>query len=140
MTEKMEVLVVGARGDLGRDVAAAFARTASVQAVDVEAGVDLADERAVASWIGNLEVQPRVVVNCAAWTDTRAEEETPAGREAGFKLNVLAPRALAMASKSVGFKLVHVSTDEVFSQHSRGSGWLGFFKPGDHELPVSVYG
>lgn len=148
MADGKRVLVVGARGDLGRDVVellekragAARSGIASVQSIDVEAGIDLADEAATLAWLGSLEVQPDVVANCAAWTDTKAEEETAAGREAGFKLNVLAPRSLARASKKLGFKLVHVSTDEVFSQHCRGSGWLGFFRPGDRELPVSVYG
>lgn len=146
--EEKKVLVVGSKGDLGRDVVAllqskaeqARSGIASVQGIDVEAGVDFADEKSVDSFFESLEEQPSVVVNCAAWTDTKAEEETAAGREAGFKLNVLAPRVLARASRKFGFRLVHVSTDEVFSQHCRGSGWLGFFRPGDVELPVSVYG
>lgn len=147
MVEK-KVLVVGANGDLGRDVVALLeskvgetrSGIASVQGIDVEAGVDLSDEKSTTAFFESLEEQPDVVVDCAAWTDTKAEEETPAGREAGFKLNVLAPRTLARASRTFGFRLVHVSTDEVFSQHCRGSGWLGFFRPGDVELPVSVYG
>ena len=56
--------------------------------------------------------KPYALVNCAAYTNV---DECESFKEAAFKVNSLGPRNLAIACEKFGVKLVHISTDYVFS-------------------------
>lgn len=56
--------------------------------------------------------KPYALINCAAYTNVDACEEF---KDAAFRVNCLGPRNLAIACEKFGVKLVHVSTDYVFS-------------------------
>jgi len=78
------------------------------------------------------ENEPSVVVNCAAWTDVDGAETN---QDRAFAVNALGAKYLALASKHIGAKLVHISTDYVFSGEN-DAPWQE-----DAELnPASVYG
>jgi dTDP-4-dehydrorhamnose reductase len=75
---------------------------------------------------------PSVVVNAAAWTDVD-QAETDKGR--AFQVNAEGPLNLAVATKGIGAKFAHISTDYVFSKGPRGP-----WQENDSPAPESVYG
>jgi dTDP-4-dehydrorhamnose reductase len=78
------------------------------------------------------ELSPKVVINCAAWTDVDGAE---ASEEKAFLVNSQGVENIAKATKACGAKLVHISTDYVFSGHS-DEPW----KEADLKQPLSAYG
>lgn len=106
----MRVLVTGAYGMLGREVVAA-ARGAGhdTEARDVDT-LDITDAAALAAALADLD--PDVVVNCAAWTDVDGAEER---EDAALRLNGEAPGTLARATAAAGVRIVQISTDYVFA-------------------------
>jgi dTDP-4-dehydrorhamnose reductase len=101
------------------------------------ARVDITDREAVQSCL--REMQPHVVVNAAADTDvTQAWRD--AGQEDGpcFRVNAVGPENVATACEAAGVRLVHISTDYVFSGQSAepydecsppdATDWYGFTK------------
>ena len=78
------------------------------------------------------QVSPTVIINCAAWTDVDAAEtnETLAS-----KVNRDGVENIALAAKGLGAKLIHVSTDYVFSGESE-TPW----QVADEINPQSAYG
>jgi dTDP-4-dehydrorhamnose reductase len=78
------------------------------------------------------DLSPKVIINCAAWTDVDGAEtnEIEASR-----VNGEGAENLALAAKSCGANLIHVSTDYVFSGESK-SPW----QTGDAINPQSAYG
>ena len=78
------------------------------------------------------KISPAVIINCAAWTDVDGAEshELDASR-----VNSDGPENLALASKLCNSKLIHVSTDYVFSGESE-TPW----QVADEINPQSAYG
>jgi dTDP-4-dehydrorhamnose reductase len=100
-------LVTGARGMLGHDLVARLAGGAGVTALGRE-DLDVTDPEAVGDAVHGHDV----VVNCAAWTDVDgAETREPEAT----RVNADGPRLLAAACREAGARLVHLSTDYVFS-------------------------
>lgn len=80
-----------------------------------------------------------VVVNCAAYTAVDAAESD---QQRAFAVNATGPEQIANACARVGARLIHISTDYVFSGDFGGAGSQG---PHPYELddatgPLSVYG
>jgi len=99
-------LVTGAGGMLGRDLVDALA----AREVDglTHADLDITDSAAVEKATDGYDV----VVNTAAWTAVDAAEDH---EPEAFAVNALGPARLAAACARTGARLVHVSTDYVFS-------------------------
>jgi dTDP-4-dehydrorhamnose reductase len=78
------------------------------------------------------DLSPKLIINCAAWTDVDGAEtnELQASR-----VNGDGAENLAIVAKNCGAKLIHVSTDYVFSGESK-SPW----QTGDRINPKSAYG
>ena len=113
MIARETILVTGARGQLGAELAAALAPLGYVVALD-RAALDLADADAIVRVV--RDVAPAWIVNAAAYTAVdRAESE----RERAFAVNASAPGVLAAAAKRHGAILVHYSTDYVFDGSQR---------------------
>ena len=106
----MRVLITGAGGMLGRDVAAAFtAAGAAVAALD-RAALDVTDAGGTAAAV--REHRPDVVVNCAAYTDVdRAEAE----EDHALAVNGAGAGNVAAAAAAAAARTIHVSTDYVFA-------------------------
>lgn len=104
------VLVVGAAGQLGTDLVQALRTQAEydVHGVDLPA-IDITDPESVAAVFA--AALPAVVVNCAAYTAVDAAETH---EDLALRVNGLGPRLLAEGCRSVGARLVHLSTDYVF--------------------------
>ncbi|CAL9347064.1 dTDP-4-dehydrorhamnose reductase [Streptomyces sp. Tu 3180] len=127
----MTWLVTGAGGMLGRDVVGELTRRGErVTGLDRTAlDITRADavERALA------EHRPALVVNCAAYT---AVDDAETDEERATAVNGDGPRLLARACAAHGARLVHVSTDYVFSGDARTAPY-----PEDHPTaPRTAYG
>lgn len=102
------ILLFGANGQVGHETIAAAGDAVAITPL-TRADTDLSVAGAAAAAIARL--QPDVVINAAAWTAVdKAEAEADAAR----RLNALAPAEIAAASRDVGARLVHLSTDYVF--------------------------
>ena len=125
----MRVLVTGAGGQLGHDVAARFAAHHDVIAA-TRSQLDIGDRDAALGAITAL--RPAVIVNCGAWTaDDACESES----DRAYRDNALAVRWVADGARRVDAFVVHISTDYVFRGDKAGA-YLEWDEPG----PQSVYG
>lgn len=121
------ILVVGAGGMLGRDMMAALGNSA--RGVDID-DIDITSLESTERVLKTL--RPRAVVNCAAYTDVDGCESNV---ETAMQVNGEGVAHLAMASREIGARLVHVSTDYVFDG-GKGSPYL----EDDPPRPLNVYG
>ena len=102
------ILLTGAGGQLGRDLAVALPACGTVIACD-RAALDVADAAAVARTV--RAAAPDFIVNAAAYT---AVDRAEAERDAAFAINGEAPGVLAAEARRAGAVLIHYSTDYVF--------------------------
>lgn len=103
-------LVIGAGGLLGRELTTALRQRGYHVLGPSRHELDITEPGAADRFLA-LHA-PGIVVNCAAWTDVDGAEkhETQAHR-----LNGIAPRHLARACAASRIRLLHLSTDYVFS-------------------------
>lgn len=121
--------IPGGTGMLGARLAADAIATHEVVTTGHEH--DIADAAAVARFLD--ERGPfDVVVNCAAFTAVDLAETE---RDAAMRVNAVGPAVLAQACAARGIRLVHVSTDYVFS----GSGDRPL-REDDATGPTGAYG
>ena len=108
----MRIAVLGAAGQLGRDLCPRLAELGAVVPLSrADINLDPGHHDAISAAVAALK--PDVFVNCAAYNFVdKAESE--AERETAFRVNASAPRVLASACADVGAKFVHFSTDYVF--------------------------
>ena len=122
-------LVLGAGGQLGKALRAAYAGDTSVEFAD-RSDFDVSDP---ASFTGRNWRRYSAIINAAAYTAVD-EAETDEGRSAAWALNVTAVAELSKISARYGLVLVHVSSDYVFDgsmkSHSEDEG----------PAPLGVYG
>ncbi|MCE5230234.1 dTDP-4-dehydrorhamnose reductase, partial [bacterium] len=122
--KKTTVLIVGARGMLGRDLVARLGECAI--GLDLPE-CDITKPGQVAAALD--QYQPTTLVNCAAYTAVdKAEEQQDLAR----KLNADAVELLAQAAKQRGIHFITISTDYVF--HGGGD------QPFPEDAPESAYG
>jgi len=129
----MKTLVIGAEGQLGTDVCAAFADGEVLRAgrSGGEHRIDIADEAAVSRLIVR-DLRPDVVVNTAAFHNVPLCEEDPTS---AWAVNASGAKTLATACHEAGARLIHISTDYVF-----GNGGSKPYTESDREAPLSTYG
>lgn len=123
------ILIVGAEGQVGRELQRAFAGTGEILCRDRES-MDLA----IADQVRQLvrDTAPDLILNAAAYTAVDRAESEP---ELARAINCEAPRILAEEAFRRGILLVHYSTDYVFDGAKPGP-WIETDKPG----PLNVYG
>ncbi len=140
----MKILITGCKGQLGTELQKQLRlgkselgpipeklRSATVIPVDLPE-LDISDYRAVVEFVRRHH--PDVIINCAAYTNVDGCETH---HDDAFKANAIGPRNLAQAAEKVGARLVHVSTDYVFSGRENGG------VPHDEAAlpgPISAYG
>ncbi|MHB9857283.1 dTDP-4-dehydrorhamnose reductase [Streptomyces sp. YIM S03343] len=127
----MRWLVTGAGGMLGHDVVAELLTRGNLVVGPDRSALDITDPDAVSQAF--REHRFDVVVNCAAYTAVDAAETDEA---TALTVNGDGPGVLARACAEHGVKLVHVSTDYVFSGEPRDTPY-----PEDHPTgPRTAYG
>ena len=147
----MKIFVTGVGGQLGHDVVnEAAARGYETAASDIQpaySGVadgtaaaaapyyqlDITDRSAVDRTV--REINPDVIIHCAAWTavDAAEDEENRAKVDA---INHLGTEYIAEAAKAVDAKMVYISTDYVFD----GKGERPWHPDDKNYAPLNVYG
>jgi dTDP-4-dehydrorhamnose reductase len=127
--ERPRVLVTGASGMLGSDLAPALAGAGYEVFPRPRADLDVTDEREVAAAF--RDVDPHVVVNCAAFTKVDACETDPEA----WTVNVRGVKLLARECRRRATRLVQISTDFVFDGEKREP-----YGEADETAPLSTYG
>ena len=127
--DRPRILITGAEGQLGWELARAFAPMGKVFAFD-RAGLDLLDPDAIRARC--REVRPSLLLNAGAYTAVdKAESEA----ELATRINAEAPGILAEEANRLGAPLIHYSTDYVFDGNATVP-----YQEGDATAPQSVYG
>lgn len=143
----MRVLVLGASGMIGSTVLRVLSEKqdwevfGSVRDESVKrffsasikerlrAGIDVEHQNSLVNILD--QIRPDVVVNCAGLTKHKPEAEDPL---VSIPINTLMPHRLAGLCKLIGARLIHVSTDCVFS------GEKGGYTENDFADARDVYG
>lgn len=127
----MRVLITGGTGQLGSELARAFAASGSWEVVAPgHAALDVGDRDAVLQ--ATEAAGPDVVVHAGAWTAVDACESDP---DRAFRVNALGTRHVAEGARRAGAHLCYVSTDYVFDGEA-DRPYTEWDDPG----PRSVYG
>ncbi|GAB3440801.1 dTDP-4-dehydrorhamnose reductase [Streptomonospora sediminis] len=103
-------LVTGAGGMLARDLLACLADRGEDAVGLTRRELDVTDRAAVRRTLRCL--RPATVVNCAAWT---AVDDAEAAEDAALRTNGAAVGNVARGCAEIGARLLHLSTDYVFS-------------------------
>lgn len=110
------ILVTGCNGQLGRAVNEIYKGSDEFELYNTDFNVDGVESLDITDVDNVIElfdkVRPYGVINCAAHT---AVDLCEVQKDLAYKINAIGPRNLSIASKKVGSKLVHISTDYVFS-------------------------
>lgn len=128
-TGKPRILITGGNGQLGWELARAFAPMGEVFAFD-RAGLDLSDPDALRTRC--RELRPALLVNAGAYTAVDKAESEP---ELAMRINGEAPGILAEEANRLGAPLIHYSTDYVFDGNATVP-----YREDDATAPQSVYG
>ena len=123
------ILIVGAAGQLGRELQRTFSGAGELICLDRNI-LELADENRVRETVRSLA--PDVILNAAAYTAVDRAESEP---HVAAAINTQAPRILAEEAQRRNALLIHYSTDYVFDGSKLGP-WLET----DQTNPLSVYG
>jgi dTDP-4-dehydrorhamnose reductase len=127
----LRILITGAGGQLGTDLAARFGRERHHDVVAAtRRQLDVGDRDAVLQAITGWE--PDLIVHAAAWTAVDACEADP---DRAWRDNALGARHVADGARRCGAHMVHVSTDYVFDGQSPHP-----YTEWDRPNPQSMYG
>jgi dTDP-4-dehydrorhamnose reductase len=105
----MNVLVIGAAGQLGQEMASRLAAEHTVTVL-TRGDVDLRQHREVAERVRQLA--PDVIVNCSGYNNVDQAEQD---QELALDVNGFVVRTLAQAAADLGALLVQYSSDFVFA-------------------------
>lgn len=124
------LLIVGAKGQLGRELTDEASRHNNVIVAAGREDLDITQAEAVRRVVG--EALPRAIINCAAYT---AVDKAESDSDAAHAINALGPEYLARAAAEHGIPLLHVSTDYVFD-----GGKSDAYTEDYPVAPLGVYG
>lgn len=130
----MVVMIIGAKGQLGTALCAAFHDMEVIKADhdDAQCTVDICDQTALLNRLS--EFRPEIVINTAAEHELLSCEVHP---DRSFAVNASGAMWTAQACKAIGARLVHISTDYVFGGDSRERSVP--YCESDSPQPLNVY-
>lgn len=126
----MNILVIGASGQLGQELRVAAEGSAQHYTFASRSELDVTDQLAIRHFVQDHHID--TIINCSAYTAVDRAEDEP---EEADCINHQAVAALAALAKAQGLYLIHISTDYVFAGDSH--------RPITEEetpRPQSVYG
>jgi dTDP-4-dehydrorhamnose reductase len=124
----MRIVITGAAGMLGADVAVIAATRGHDVVALGRAELDITDPAAVGSAVSGCDV----AINCAAWTDVDGAESA---FEQALAVNRAGAGAVAGAASRAGAWMIQISTDYVFDGAKRTP-----YVESDPVGPLSAYG
>jgi len=124
------VVVLGANGQLGSDVTAAFAADGHEVSALTHQDVEITSPESVK--LAFEKARPEIVINAAAFSNVERCETDPV---LAFRVNALGARNVARACCVHGATIVHISTDYVFD----GAKDTPYTEV-DGPCPLNVYG
>ena len=124
------ILITGAKGQLGYDFQKLFDKIKEEYiATDVD-NLDITDIEKVREFVKDKNIT--LIINCAAYNNVdKAEDE----EELCKKLNIYAPRDLAIVANEIGAEYITYSTDFVFDGEKKAP-----YTEENIPNPLSVYG
>ena len=125
----MKVLITGANGQLGWELKRTAPKWSSIHAL-TRGELNILDASQIERCL--REFRPDLIINAAAYTAVDRAEGEP---DQAYAVNALGPRNLARAAAAADLRVVHISTDFVFSG-SQPTPYL----PSDTAEPLSTYG
>lgn len=125
----MRILLIGATGQIGWELARSLSPIATVHAPP-RLELDLAKPRSIAAAID--AARPDVILNAAGYTNVDAAERDPA---TAMRVNTEAPARLARAARNRGALYVQYSSDYVFDGRQDGE-----YREEDATAPLNTYG
>lgn len=128
----MRMVITGAGGQVGRLLVRQAADAGYQVHPLTHRDFDITDPQAARCQVGAGDL----VVNCAAFTNVDAAEADP---DTAHAVNAIGPGNLARACAQAGARLIHISTDYVFSGDFRGEPHRPY-EISDPTGPLSVYG
>jgi dTDP-4-dehydrorhamnose reductase len=126
----MKILLFGGSGQLGYEVRMRAHDLNFTTVAPVRSEVTITDLDQVRAF--TAQTAPDIIINCAAYTAVDKAEED---KEGAYAINRDAVHNIAQAALDSGVRLIHVSTDYVFS----GDGDRPLFES-DPVKPKSIYG
>ena len=125
----MKIFLTGKNGQLGHRLENDLKKNHEVIAVGRDT-LDLTNVQLIESKIH--QVKPSLIINAAAYTNVdKAEKE----KGLAYKVNALAPKALAEVAKALDIPIIHISTDYIFDGLKKDA-----YVEEDQAKPLSVYG
>lgn len=127
----MKILVTGSYGQLGNSLRKVFDKDPDIEATYTDYDtLDITDREAVARYMADNRFD--IVVNCAAYT---AVDKAETDEILASALNTGAVGNLGESAARTGTKVIHISTDYVFS----GEGFRPYAE-NDEPYPQGIYG
>jgi dTDP-4-dehydrorhamnose reductase len=123
-------LITGGTGQLGISLSRELRNRGILFEAQGSQDLDITKGLIVQDSIADLS--PTVIVNCAAWTDVDGAEVS---EQQASMVNADGVENIALAAKNCAAKLIHISTDYVFSGESNYP-----WQVGDRLNPQSAYG
>ena len=108
----MKVLVVGAKGMLGKELCRVFGADHEVVAWDIDE-IDITNRSRTLAAV--TAERPELVVNSAVFVDLEGCESDP---DKAWRVNAVGAQNLALAARQSGSALVYISTDYIFDGES----------------------
>lgn len=126
-----KILVTGCNGQLGREMNKLYGGNREITMINTDvADLDITDVDKTLELV--RQVKPYAIINCAAHTGVDACETEC---DSAYRINAIGPRNLSIAASETGAKLIHISTDFVFSGDAT-TPYLEFDIPN----PLGMYG
>ena len=128
-SKKKNVIILGANGMLGHDVVELLINEQKkaqscigIVTPLTSKDIDITEPFALSEHVCRNRINPPVkydyVINCAAMTDTKKIETDITYRNKAYDVNALSLKHIANICAINKIKLIHISTDYVFSQFS----------------------
>jgi dTDP-4-dehydrorhamnose reductase len=136
----MKIIVVGHNGMLGSYLENVLlgllgCKNSNDLAFPSRMELDITNRKSVSEYLLKMKLLNfNVVINCAASTDVSGIQNNQEMAETSYATNALGPKYLAEACQKMGYRLIHISTDYVYSQHSIGTRL--YHDP----FPINIYG
>jgi dTDP-4-dehydrorhamnose reductase len=126
----IKITILGANGQLGLDLVRVFKNTEPEIIPLTHKDMDVTDFKAARQVL--KDIQPEIVLNCAAYVRVDDAEEFA---EKAFAVNALGARNIALTCNELDSVMVHVSTDYIFDGLKKKP-----YTEEDIPNPLNVYG